>query len=84
MIFEYSLQDMYRWALESVCAVLFDQHLGCLDPNLKSDSWQQKFIDSMNTAFSVMITLMVHPKEKIAEYLNIETKAWKTLKDNLM
>ena len=77
-------QDVFRWALESVCAVVYDQHLGCMDPNLPSDSWQQQFIDSLHAAFDVFMTLLFHPKEKMAEKLNIETKAWKKFRDSLM
>ena len=55
-----------------------------MDPNLQSDAWQKKFIESMHEAFGNIMTLMFHPKEKIAEKLNIETTAYKTFRDNLM
>jgi len=78
------MQDVFCWALESICAVVYDHQIGFMDPNLSKESWQRKFIDSMDAVFDVILTLCLHPKEKIAEKLNIETKAWKTFRENLM
>ncbi|XP_065167350.1 probable cytochrome P450 49a1 [Atheta coriaria] len=48
---ENFLSEIYKWALESVARVALDRRLGCLDPNLASDSESQKIIDSINVFF---------------------------------
>jgi len=71
------MQDVYRWALESVCAVVYDQRIGSMDPNLPSDAWQKKFIKSFNQMLPLMFTLLFHPKEKLMEKCGIRSKTWK-------
>ena len=68
---------MFCWALESVCAIVFDRHMGCLDPDLASDSWQMHFIESFHDAMGVIFKLMLDPREKIMEKCGIQSKTWK-------
>ena len=74
---------MFSWALESVCAVVFDRRIGCLAPDLASDSWQMRLITSLHDAFEVFLKLMFHPREKIMEKCGIESKTWKIAVSNL-
>ncbi|XP_060529813.1 probable cytochrome P450 49a1 [Cylas formicarius] len=45
------LYEIYKWALESVARVSLNTRLGCLSPNLPSNSESQRIIDSINTFF---------------------------------
>nr|QST15059.1 CYP362A6 protein [Diaphanosoma celebensis] len=45
------LNEMYRWALESVAVVALNTRLGCLSPTLAPDSEAQKMITAVNTSF---------------------------------
>jgi cytochrome P450 len=71
------MQEMYRWALESVCAVVFDRRMGCLDPNLKKNSWQQIFVDTLHKMFESMASLILNPRHTWAYSLGYKTKKWK-------
>lgn len=46
--------ELYKWALESVSLVALGRRLGCLQPNLASDSEQMKLIHSANAIFEGM------------------------------
>lgn len=48
------VNEMYRWALESVGVVGFNTRLGCLDPNLAPDSEAQKMISAANLSFTAV------------------------------
>ncbi|XP_065571694.1 probable cytochrome P450 301a1, mitochondrial [Artemia franciscana] len=45
------LNEMFKWALESVALVALDVQLGCLQGNLPLDSDPQKMIDATNSIF---------------------------------
>ncbi|KAL7643981.1 UNVERIFIED_CONTAM: hypothetical protein RMT77_005994 [Armadillidium vulgare] len=47
-------QEIYKWALESVGTVALNRRLGCLNPNLPSDSEQEKLINSVNNMFELL------------------------------
>ena len=74
--FHLRFQDIYQWALESVCAVVYDCHIGSMDPNLPADSWQHQFIDSFNFIINVFLKLFFDPREKIMEKCGIRSKTW--------
>lgn len=71
------MKDVFRWALESVCAVAFDRRIGCLDPDLKKNSWQQEFVDSIHNVFENIIPLSLNPRHQWAHSLGYKTKKWK-------
>lgn len=48
------LQELYKWALECVGFVAFNKELGCLEPNLSSDSVPMQLIDNVNKLFSAL------------------------------
>ncbi|CAH1364460.1 hypothetical protein MTP99_000840 [Tenebrio molitor] len=48
---DHFLSEIYKWALESVARVSLDTRLGCLEPNLSTNSESQRIIDSINTFF---------------------------------
>ncbi|EFX79020.1 hypothetical protein DAPPUDRAFT_305015 [Daphnia pulex] len=48
------VNEMYRWALESVGVVGLNTRLGCLDPNLAPDSEAQKMISAANLSFAAV------------------------------
>jgi len=73
---ETVMQDAYRWALESVSAVVFDQQMGCMDPDLPTDSWQQQFITAFQTANGLMLKLGVDPRELLMHKCGMRSKAW--------
>ncbi|XP_068235984.1 probable cytochrome P450 49a1 isoform X2 [Palaemon carinicauda] len=43
--------ELYKWASESVGLVALNRRLGCLDPNISSDSEPMKLIQHINTIF---------------------------------
>ncbi|XP_054706268.1 probable cytochrome P450 301a1, mitochondrial [Uloborus diversus] len=51
------LEDLYKWALESVAYVGLDTRLGCLDLNAKPDSDGMKMINGVQTMFEMMTKL---------------------------
>jgi len=77
------IKDVYRWALESVCAVVYDKQIGCMDLNLASDSWQQEFIDSFQRANGLMLKLFFDPREKVMEKCGIRSKTWNTFSNSM-
>ncbi|XP_046635706.1 probable cytochrome P450 49a1 [Daphnia pulicaria] len=48
------LNEMYRWALETVGVVGLNTRLGCLQQDLAPDSEAQKMIDAANFSFSAI------------------------------
>lgn len=46
------LQDLYKWALESVTCLALNARLGCLEPNLPQDSHQMQIIRAVSDIFS--------------------------------
>jgi cytochrome P450 len=48
------LEELYKWALESVAVVGLDTRLGCLDRNARADSDGLRMINTVNTQFSSM------------------------------
>ena len=67
------MEDVRRYALESICTVVYDKRLGCMDPDLASDSWQQKFIDSVNDAFQANFSLSLNPVYRIFDKIGYES-----------
>jgi cytochrome P450 family 49 subfamily A len=45
------LQELYRWALESVACLALSTRLGCLNPNLRKDSEQLMVINAVKDIF---------------------------------
>ncbi|XP_030750650.1 probable cytochrome P450 49a1 [Sitophilus oryzae] len=45
------LYEIYKWALESVTRVSLNTRLGCLDPQLDTNSESKRIIDAINTFF---------------------------------
>ena len=67
------MDALQKWALESVCAVVFDRKLGCLDPALPEDSWQRKFIVSVTTALTDSLSLALNPIHEMYRKLGLES-----------
>ncbi|XP_054722757.1 probable cytochrome P450 301a1, mitochondrial [Uloborus diversus] len=47
------LNELFKWALESVTYILFEQRLGCLEDNLSPDSVAQQYIQAVNSFFQL-------------------------------
>ena len=75
--FPWIMSAFQKWSLESVCTVIFDRKLGCMDPNLAADSWQKKFIDSVTLALHHSLSLGINPIHKIFNMVGLETKTEK-------
>jgi cytochrome P450 len=45
------LQELYKWALESVAVLALDTRLGCLDPDLPAGSEQETLVKSIGDMF---------------------------------
>ena len=63
--FPHIMSAFNKWAFESVCTIVFDQRLGCLDPTLPADSWQSKFISSVLACMEDGVSLTINPVHKI-------------------
>ena len=68
------MDDIFRYALESVCAIVFDRRLGCMDADLKADSWQLEFINSVHEAFQALFSLNVNPKYRFFNAIGYKAK----------
>ena len=68
------MEDVYRFALESICTVIYDRRLGCMDPNLASDSWQQEFINTVKTLNASQFLFLI-PKYKLYDKIGYESSA---------
>nr|UZE89892.1 cytochrome P450 CYP12AS1 [Chrysoperla zastrowi sillemi] len=55
------LNELFRWSLETVCAIALDTRLGCLDPNMSHDSEAQKMIDASVEMFECIYELDILP-----------------------
>ncbi len=51
------LDDLYKWALESVSCLALNARLGCLKPNLPEDSHQMRIIRAVSDIFSTSMYL---------------------------
>nr|QST15058.1 CYP362A5 protein [Diaphanosoma celebensis] len=51
------LNELYRWALESVAVVAMNTRLGCLSPSLAPESEAQQIINAVNTTFTEVANL---------------------------
>ncbi|GIY84693.1 probable cytochrome P450 CYP44 [Caerostris extrusa] len=47
------INELFKWALESVTYILFNERMGCLDDNVSPDSISQKYIRSVNEFFQL-------------------------------
>lgn len=45
------MNELFKWALESVTYILFNQRMGCLEDNLAPDSMGQRYIRALNDFF---------------------------------
>lgn len=45
------MNELFKWALESVTYILFRQRMGCLDDNVTPDSTAQQYISAVNDFF---------------------------------
>ncbi|XP_029158487.1 probable cytochrome P450 12b2, mitochondrial [Nylanderia fulva] len=53
--------ELYKWALESICSIALDCRLGCLKSNLAADSEPQIMINCVHKMFDLMYRLDVLP-----------------------
>ncbi|GBN30371.1 putative cytochrome P450 301a1, mitochondrial [Araneus ventricosus] len=47
------IDEFFKWALESVTYILFNERMGCLDDNVSPDSMSQKYIQAVNQFFQL-------------------------------
>ncbi|XP_019645640.1 PREDICTED: cytochrome P450 27C1-like [Branchiostoma belcheri] len=64
--------ELFKWALESICSVLFNERMGYLQDNIPQDA--QDFIQAMHTIFLTTNTLLF-PETDVHRFLR--TKPWK-------
>ncbi|KAG8226448.1 hypothetical protein J437_LFUL003440 [Ladona fulva] len=55
------INELFKWALESIAVIALDHRLGCLDPNLKADSEPQKMIDAVSDFFAGLEVMELRP-----------------------
>ncbi|CAH1264842.1 CYP27A1 [Branchiostoma lanceolatum] len=63
--------ELFKWALESISAVLFNERMGLLQENIPQDA--QDFIDGMHGVFDSLVSAMT-PDSHLNKRLN--TKSW--------
>ncbi|XP_046394776.1 probable cytochrome P450 49a1 [Ischnura elegans] len=69
------INELFKWALESIACVALDTRLGCLAPNLAPDSEPQKLIDAAQVVFEGLFQMEIAlPLWKI-----YPTQEWKKL-----
>lgn len=51
------MNELFKWALESVTYILFNKRMGCLADNLSPDSMGQKYIQALNDFFNLTSTV---------------------------
>lgn len=68
------MQELFRYSLEAVCAIVFDNRLGCMDPNLAPNSWQQQFIDSVHSSFDTSFSLALNPVYRLHDKFGYKGK----------
>ncbi|GFU07552.1 probable cytochrome P450 301a1, mitochondrial [Nephila pilipes] len=47
------MNELFKWALESVTYILFNERMGCLDNNISPDAISQKYIRAVNEFFQL-------------------------------
>ncbi|XP_070561094.1 probable cytochrome P450 CYP44 [Ptychodera flava] len=65
--------EIYKWSLESVCSVVMDTRLGCLEKNLDSNSEAQLMIDATGDFFTYLNKLVFG----FPLYKFISTPSWR-------
>ncbi|XP_012222030.1 probable cytochrome P450 12a5, mitochondrial isoform X2 [Linepithema humile] len=55
------LNELYKWALESICLIAMNCRLGCLRPNLTADSEPQIMINCVHDMFDLIYRLEILP-----------------------
>ncbi|XP_012280631.1 probable cytochrome P450 301a1, mitochondrial [Orussus abietinus] len=53
--------ELYKWALESMCVIALEHRMGCLESNLSPHSEPQQMIDDVHTMFDLFYKLEVLP-----------------------
>lgn len=71
------IDDISRYALESIGAIVFDRRMGCMAIDLDPNSWQRKFIESVNGSFRALITLSYDPIYVMYEKVGYKSKLYK-------
>lgn len=77
------MNELFKWALESVTYILFNQRMGCLDDNLSPDSMGQKYIQALNDFFrlSSKVELAFIPIWRLAPSLSPSFQKLKKVHD---
>ncbi|GLV43367.1 Cytochrome P450 301a1 [Carabus blaptoides fortunei] len=65
--------ELARWALESICVIGLNKHLGLLNKNISSDSPEQVFINDVLELFVLMNELDI----KVSFWKIISTPTWR-------
>ncbi|XP_072024302.1 cytochrome P450 10-like [Amphiura filiformis] len=66
-------QTMYRWAIESMCYIFFEERLGCLNEDLSKDSEPVRMIKSVDQFFTGLRDLTF----KFPFYkMGVQTRTW--------
>lgn len=47
------INELFKWALESVTYILFNERMGCLEDNISPDSISQRYIRAVNEFFQL-------------------------------
>ncbi|KAG8201508.1 hypothetical protein JTE90_011184 [Oedothorax gibbosus] len=47
------IEELFKWALESVNYILFNERMGCLDDDISPDSLSQQYIQAVNQFFQL-------------------------------
>lgn len=53
--------DLYKWALESVCLIMLDSRIGCLDIHSKDSIDAQKIIDGAHATIDAVMRTEMYP-----------------------
>ncbi|XP_049812226.1 probable cytochrome P450 301a1, mitochondrial [Schistocerca nitens] len=69
------LNELNKWALESISLVALDTRLGCLEGNLPPDSEPQRMIEAAHTVFDCMLKLDLQP----SPWRYISTPNWRRM-----
>jgi len=77
------MNEFFKWALESVTYILFNERMGCLDDNLAPDSMGQKYIQALNDFFqlSSKVELSSVPIWRVAPSLSPSFRKLKKVHD---
>ncbi|KAF4519781.1 hypothetical protein B566_EDAN009031 [Ephemera danica] len=66
------LNELHKWALESIAMVALDTRLGCLEPSLAPDSEPQGMVDAVQTMFQCL-----HALEINFTWMLVSTPTWR-------